>query len=88
VLRAVPAGAAVSATNNLGAHLSERQRIFSFPVLREAQWVAVDLRRPSYLDDATGKKFAAAYERFRQDERWRVVRAEDGVIVLRKATAG
>ena len=60
VLRAVPAGVAVSATNTLGAHLSERRRIFSFPVLREARWVAVDLTRPSYLDDATGKRFAAA----------------------------
>jgi uncharacterized membrane protein len=88
VLHAVPAAAPVSATNNLGAHLSERQRVFSFPVLREARWVAVDLTRPSYLDDATGKKFAAAYARFRQDERWRVVRAEDGVIVLHKTASG
>ena len=63
VLRAVPAGVAVSATNTLGAHLSERRRIFSFPVLREARWVAVDLTRPSYLDDARGKRFAAAYAR-------------------------
>jgi uncharacterized membrane protein len=88
VLRAVPAGAPVSATNTLGAHLSERTRIFSFPVLREARWVAVDLERPSYLDDATGKKFAAAYARFRRDSRWRVVRAEDGVIVLHRAAGG
>ena len=50
--------------------------------------MAVDLTRPSYLDDATGKKFAAAYERFRQDGRWRVVRAENGVIVLHKTAAG
>ena len=78
----------VSATNTLGAHLSERRRIFSFPVLREARWVAVDLTRPSYLDDAAGKKFAAAYARFRQDRRWRVVRAEDGVVVLHKTAAG
>ena len=85
VIRAVPDDAPVSATNNLGAHLSERRRIFSFPVLREARWVAVDLKRPSYLDDATGKKFAAAYARLRQDRRWQVVRAEDGVIVLHKA---
>ena len=88
VIRAVPGDAPVSATNNLGAHLSERRRIFSFPVLREARWVAVDLTRPSYLDDATGKKFAAAYARFRQDRRWQVVRAEDGVIVLHKTAAG
>ena len=79
MIGAVPGDAAVSATNTLGAHLSERRRIFSFPVLREARWVAVDLKRPSYLDDATGKKFAAAYARLRQDSRWRVVRAEDGV---------
>ncbi len=43
VLRVVPPGVAVSATNTLGAHLSERRRVFSFPVLREARWVAVDL---------------------------------------------
>jgi uncharacterized membrane protein len=85
VIRAVPPAAAVSATNNLGAHLSERRRVFSFPVLREAQWVAVDLKRPSYLDDARGKKFAAAYGLFRKDRRWQIVRAEDGVIVFHKA---
>jgi len=74
----------VSATNTLGAHLSERRRVFSFPVLGEARWVAVDLDRPSYLDDATGKRFAAAYARFRRDPRWRVVGAGDGVVVLRR----
>jgi uncharacterized membrane protein len=88
VIRAVPDDAPVSATNNLGAHLSERRRIFSFPVLREARWVAVDLTRPSYLDDATGKKFGVAYAQLRADRRWQVVRAEDGVIVLHKTTPG
>jgi hypothetical protein len=85
VLRTVPAGVPVSATNTLGAHLSERRRIFSFPVLREAQWIAVDLKRPSYLDGPPGKRFAAAYARLRSDPRWRVVRAEDGVVVLRRS---
>lgn len=85
VLRAVPPQAAVSATNTLGAHLSERRRIFSFPVIREARWVAVDLTRPSYLDAAGGERFAAAYAVLRRDARWKVVRREDGVVVLRKA---
>lgn len=84
VLRAVPAGVAVSATNTLGAHLSERRRVFSFPVLREARWVAVDLKRPSYLDDALGRRFAPAYDRIRRDPTWHVVRSEDGVVVLRR----
>ena len=87
LLRTIPPGVPVSATNSLGAHLSERRRIFSFPVLREAQWVAVDLTRPSYLDDALGRRFAAAYARFRGDGRWRVVRAEDGIVVLTRAPA-
>jgi len=84
VLSVIPPTAAVSATNKLGAHLSERRRIFSFPVLREARWVAVDLQRPSYLDDARGLKFAAAFARLRRDPRWHVVRQEDGVIVLHR----
>ncbi len=84
VLGAVPSGVAVSATNTLGAHLSARRRIFSFPVLAEARWVVVDLARPSYLDDARGRRFAAAWAAFRRDSRWKVVRAEDGVIVLKR----
>ena len=79
--RALPAGVPVSATNTLGAHLSERRRIFSFPVLREARWVAVDTRQPSYLDARSvggSRRLRAAAPR----PRWRVVRAEDGVVVL------
>jgi len=74
----------VSATNTLGAHLSERHRIFSFPVIREANWVAIDLMRPSYLDNNRGKGFPAAYARFRRSGNWIVVRVEDGVIVWRR----
>jgi len=85
VLQAVPAGVAVSATNTLGAHLSDRRRIFSFPVLREARWVAVDLAHPSYLDAARSERFATAYAALRRDVRWKVVREEDGIVVLRRA---
>jgi uncharacterized membrane protein len=84
VLEAVPAGVPVSATNSLGAHLSARRRVFSFPVLREARWVAVDLTRPSYLDSVQGLRFPAAYKRLRRDTRWHVVKAEDGVVVLHR----
>src|SRR5438093_1200537 len=38
-LHLIPAGVPVSATNALGAHLSERKRIFSFPLLGSADWV-------------------------------------------------
>jgi hypothetical protein len=89
-LRLVPPDVAVSATNTLGAHLSERRRVFSFPVVREARWVAVDLERPSYRDQ-TGRaaQLEAALARLRSSGRFRVVFDEDGVLVLRApATEG
>jgi hypothetical protein len=85
VLRAIPPEAPVSATNTLGAHLSERRRIFSFPVIREARWVALDLTRPSYLDNGPEQGFAAAYARFRRSGRWQLVRSDDGIVVFRKS---
>lgn len=84
-LRVIPAQAPVSATNTLGAHLSERSRIFSFPVLAEARWVAVDTHRPSYRDEAVApEKFSRALARLLADRSWKVVFDEDGVLVLRR----
>jgi uncharacterized membrane protein len=83
-LRLIPPDAPVSATNTLGAHLSERERIFSFPVLGEAEWVVVDRTRPSFRDKADApKEFAAALEAFRASGRFAVVFDEDGLLVLR-----
>jgi hypothetical protein len=73
----------VSATNTLGAHLSERRRVFSFPVLGEATWVAVDEQRPSYLDRADAPDlFGPAFAALRASGRYRVVFDEDGIVVL------
>ncbi len=80
----IPAGAPVSATNTLGAHLSERRRVFSFPILGEATWVAVDRQRPSYRDRTDAKEpFARAFAALRASNRFRVVFDEDGIVVLR-----
>jgi len=83
-LALVPAGAPVSATNSLGAHLSARKRIFSFPVLEEAAWVVVDERRLTYLDSLRPERARAALAALRRDPRWRSVFAEDGVLVFRR----
>jgi uncharacterized membrane protein len=85
-LRLVPANAGVSATNTLGAHLSARRRILSFPRLDGATWVAVDEKKLSYGDRSSGGRRAArALARFRRDSRWRVVYARDGVLVFRRS---
>jgi uncharacterized membrane protein len=84
-LRLIPDDAGVSATNTLGAHLSERRRIFSFPVLAEAEWVAVDRTRPSHRDEAVApEKFAAALARLQATGRFETMFDEDGILVLRR----
>jgi uncharacterized membrane protein len=84
-LRLVPSGAPVSATNTLGAHLSARRRVFSFPVVQEARWIAVDRTRPSYRDQ-TGRaaQFEAALARLRAGGGFEVVFDQDGVLVLHR----
>jgi uncharacterized membrane protein len=84
-VRLIPREAPVSATNTLGAHLSERRRVFSFPVLGEARWVAVDLERPSYRDQlGRAGELGRAVAALRADGRFRVVFDEDGVLVLHR----
>ena len=88
-LRVVPSDAAVSATNTLGAHLSGRRRVFSFPVLGEADWVAVDRTRPSYRDQAVAPRaFAEALAELEASGRFEPVFDEDGILVLRRVRAG
>ena len=84
-LTLVPPGAPVSATNTLGSHLAERRRAFSFPVLGEARWVAVDLERPSYRDQlGHAEQLERAVAALRASGRYAVVFDEDGVLVLHR----
>ena len=84
-LRLVPEGAVVTASNSLGAHLSDRRRILSFPVLRDATWVAVDETRPSYLDRNDPVAAERALVALRRRPEWRLVFQRDGIVVLRRA---
>jgi len=81
----IPAAASVSSTNGLGAHLSERKRIQSFPVVGNAEWVAVDLKRASYLDRRSSPSTTAvALGRLLGSGSWRTVFEEDGIILMRR----
>jgi len=85
-LRLVPPDAVVSASNTLGAHLSARRRILSFPVVQGATWVAVDTTRLSYLDRASGGTPArVAFERLRRDPRWRMAYGDSGIVLFKRA---
>jgi uncharacterized membrane protein len=80
----IPRNAVVSATNTLGAHLSARRRILSFPLLDDATWVAADATRLSYLDRSSGGRRAErALARLRRNPEWRLVFRRDGILVFR-----
>ena len=84
-LRTIPAGTPVSATNALGAHLSARTRILSFPVVAGARWLAVDETSPSYLDRAHAPVlFRRALTALLVPSPWRTVVAGDGILVVRR----
>ena len=86
-LELIPKRAVVSASNSLGAHLSARRRILSFPRLDGATWIAVDELRPSYLDAIRPRPSAARVAALRRDPRWALVFQEDGVLVFKLAPA-
>ena len=82
----VPPHAVVSATNSLGAHLSARRRILSFPRLDDATWVAVDEANGSYLDGTGPIPMEATSSRCAATRGWRLVFERDGVLVFRRVS--
>jgi uncharacterized membrane protein len=83
-LHVIPPDASVTATNSLGAHLSERRRILSFPLIDDSEWLAVDEQRPSLGDHNARDEGRARIEQAVRRPGWRVVFDEDGVVILRR----
>jgi uncharacterized membrane protein len=83
-LRLIPAGAVVSASNALGAHLSARRRVLSFPFLQDATWVAADETQPGYADRLAPVPHAVQLAWLRANPAWRLVFEQDGVLVFRR----
>ena len=80
----IPDGVPVSAGNLLGAHLSERERILTFPAVGEAQWVLVDRRRPYLADRLAPVSHAIRVAELRARPDMRRVLDDDGVMVFRR----
>jgi len=83
-LRLIPDGVAVSAGNSLGAHLSARRRILSFPYVQDATWIAADETSPGWADRIAPIPAATALARLRRNPAWKLVFEDDGVLVFRR----
>jgi uncharacterized membrane protein len=86
-LRLIPSGDVVSATNTLGAHLSARRRVLSFPYLEDSKWVAADETQPGYADRYAPIPTAVQLAALRRSPEWRLVFEEDGILVFRRTPA-
>ncbi len=85
-LRLIPHYAVVSATNSLGAHLSARRRVLSFPYVQDARWVAADETAPGYADRLAPLPTAVQLSWLRRNPEWRLVFERDGVLIFRRAS--
>jgi len=89
-LSLVPDGAAVSATNTFGAHLSARRYVASVPIVARAEWIVLDGSdewRPLVWGQVEDPGAMRAFrKRIEESQRWRTVFAKDGVFVFRRVT--
>jgi uncharacterized membrane protein len=83
----IPDDAVVSATNTLGAHLSARRRVLSFPFLQDATWIAADETQPGYADRYAPVPTAVQLAWLRRNPEWQLVFEEDGILVFRRLIA-
>jgi hypothetical protein len=85
-LRLIPPGVPVAATNSLGAHLSARRRVLSFPFVEDADWIAADETQPGYSDRIAYLPTAVQLSWLRRSPSWRLVFEQDGVLVFKRAS--
>jgi uncharacterized membrane protein len=86
-LRLIPSGDVVSATNTLGAHLSARRRVLSFPYLEDSKWIAADETQPGYADRYAPIPTAIQLAALRRNPEWQLVFEEDGILVFQRRLA-
>jgi uncharacterized membrane protein len=83
----IPSAAPVSASIWLDGHLAERRYSYTFPQVRRARWIVVDVNDPNYGDKTA--IFKRHLRRYEADHAWRVIFSSHGITVLRKrSTSG
>jgi len=85
-LSSIPPGAAVSAQSRLVPHLSQRERIYMFPRVEDAEYVFFDATEDSWPIHPNDQ--FDLFQSLVNDEDFGVVAAEDGYILLRRGHSG
>jgi uncharacterized membrane protein len=80
-LSLIPKDVPVSASNQLGGHLSARRYSYIFPTVGRARWIVMDVKDGTYIDAKGYKRVIRGYE---ASKAWRIVFSSHGILVLRK----
>jgi uncharacterized membrane protein len=80
-LRLIPGHVPVSATNQLGGHLSTRPRVYEFPYIRGSRWIIVDVKDSPYGSRSGIERYVRRYQ---AQKAWYIVFSSHGVSVLHK----
>jgi uncharacterized membrane protein len=89
-LSLIPRAAPVSASLQLGGHLSARRYLSTFPYVGHARWIVFDLNDPSFGSKVQARSagiyvdLKRAARKYETDNAWRMVFASDGIVVLHK----
>ena len=84
----IPGGAVVSAQSDLFPHLSQRQRIYLFPFVEDAWFIALDLNASSEMAPLEIHAFYQEVDRLLSDEDWGAILFRDGALLLERGADG
>lgn len=83
-VRIIPKDAVISVGNGLGAHLSARRRVLTFPVVSDARWIAVDRQLGAMGDGRDPRAHRERVDRLLRSGHWGVVFDQEQILVLRR----
>lgn len=78
----------VSASNWFGPHLSQRHHLYLFPVIKDADYVVVDLARASYGIGVDPIKAQTVLQRLLDDPNYRLIFSRENVAVFERIPSG
>jgi len=82
LIEQIPADAAVSAQNHLNPHLTQRDQVYIFPRIEDAEYVLVDVTTYPYVEPV--EEFHAAVRDLLADPGFGIVAATDGYILFQR----
>ncbi len=78
----IPGQAGVSAGSTLNPHVSQRERLYLFPRIEDAEYIFLDVTASPYPIDAANMSYRES--QLLQGGQWGVEAAEDGYLLLRR----